>query len=55
MTHNKPSNIKKETGSSTYTAYGDPLKSSKPNINNPVKKENSTIAESTQEDNSRKK
>ena len=45
---------KKKTDSTTYTAYGDPVKGSLPTINNEYKKANSTIAESTQNGNSRK-
>lgn len=56
MTHNKKtnsSNTEKKTDPSTWTAYGDPVKSSKPTINDQFKKSTSPIAESTQEGKSR--
>ena len=45
---------KKKKDPTTFTAYGDPVKSSSPTINNDFKKATSTIAESTQNGNSRK-
>lgn len=45
---------KKKKDPTTYTAYGDPVKASSPTINNEFKKATSTIAESTQNGNSRK-
>jgi hypothetical protein len=39
----------------TDTAYGDPVKSSSPTVNNEFKKAHSPIAESTQNGTSRKK
>jgi hypothetical protein len=45
---------KKKKDPNTDTAYGDPVKSSSPTINNEFKKATSTIAESTQNGNSRK-
>ncbi|KXH81983.1 hypothetical protein [Sporosarcina sp. HYO08] len=44
---------KKNKDPGNYTAYGDPVKSSLPTINNEFKKANSTIAESTQNGTSR--
>jgi hypothetical protein len=45
---------KKKKDPTTDTAYGDPVKSYSPTINNEFKKATSTIAESTQNGNSRK-
>lgn len=45
---------KKKPDQATNTAYGDPVTSSKPTINNQFKEGNSTIAESTQEGKNRK-
>jgi len=45
---------KNKNDPSTYTAYGDPVKSSSPTINNEFKKSTSPIAESTQNGTSRK-
>ncbi|MER2089695.1 MAG: hypothetical protein ABS920_08155 [Sporosarcina sp.] len=44
---------KKKKDSTTYTAYGDPVKASSPTINNEFKKATSPIAESTQNGTSR--
>ncbi|MEK3937602.1 hypothetical protein MKY41_20255 [Sporosarcina sp. FSL W7-1349] len=52
MTKNINTNFnagKKKEDPNTYTAYGDPVKSSSPPINQNFKQANSTIAESTQE------
>jgi hypothetical protein len=58
MTHQNmntnASDSKKKKDPTTDTAYGDPVKSSSPTINNEYKKATSTIAESTQNGNSRK-
>jgi hypothetical protein len=45
---------KKKPERATNTAYGDPVKSSKPTINNQFKTGHSAIAESTQEGKNRK-
>ncbi|MFX3674749.1 MAG: hypothetical protein ACE3JQ_09910 [Paenisporosarcina sp.] len=45
---------KKKKDPTTDTAYGDPVIASSPTINNEFKQANSTIAESTQNGNSRK-
>ena len=47
------SDSKKKKDPNTYTAYGDPVKTSSPTINNEFKKATSPIAESTQNGNSR--
>ncbi|MFS0574568.1 hypothetical protein AB1K83_02980 [Sporosarcina sp. 179-K 3D1 HS] len=44
---------KKKDDPNTYTAYGDPVKSSAPPINHKFKKATSTIAESTEKGNTR--
>lgn len=44
----------KKKDPTTYTAYGDPVIASSPTINNEFKKATSTIAESTQNGNSRR-
>ncbi|WP_252501848.1 hypothetical protein [Sporosarcina sp. Marseille-Q4943] len=57
MTQNKNTNTRnneKKTDPNTWTAYGDPVKTSKPTINNQFKKGTSAIAESTQEGKPRK-
>ena len=50
MTHQNMnvSASKKQNDPTTDTAYGDPVKTSSPTINNEYKKATSTIAESTQ-------
>ncbi|MDF2068527.1 hypothetical protein [Bacillus sp. Cr_A10] len=48
------STSKKKQVQTTDTAYGDPVKASSPTINNDYKQATSTIAESTQNGNSRK-
>lgn len=45
---------KKKKDPTTDTAYGDPVITSSPTINNNFKQANSTIAESTHNGNSRK-
>ena len=51
-TNASASENKKDPG--TYTAHGDPVKSSSPNINDQFKKAHSPIAESTEKGISRK-
>ena len=53
-TNTNASASKKKKEPTTDTAYGDPVKSSSPTMNNEYKKATSPIAESTQNGESRK-